>query len=81
MRNCFDKLPCDIQRRHFNAMAHKCGLGTGMEDVVEAVLAQLDPVLDGLRSGCRQASPRMSSPRSPLACAPARADFRTKKGR
>ena len=23
-------------------MAHKCGLGTDMEDVVEAVLAQLD---------------------------------------
>jgi serine/threonine-protein kinase HipA len=38
----------DIQRRHFNAMAHKCGLGIDMEDVVEEVLAQLDPVLDGL---------------------------------
>ena len=32
-------------------MAHKCGLGTDMDDVVEAVLAQLDPVLDGLAAG------------------------------
>ena len=29
-------------------MAYKCGPGTDMEDVVEAVLAQLDPVLDKL---------------------------------
>jgi len=32
-------------------MAHKCGLGTDMEDVVEAVRAQPDPVLDGLAAG------------------------------
>lgn len=38
----------DIQRRHFNAMAHRCGLGADMEDIVEDVLAQLDPVLDKL---------------------------------
>ena len=29
-------------------MAHKCGLGTDMEDVVEAVLAQLDGLAAGL---------------------------------
>ena len=36
----------DIQRRHFNTTAHKCGYGAGMEDLIEEVLAQVGPALD-----------------------------------
>lgn len=36
----------DIQRRHFNATAYRCGYGADMEDLIEEVLAQVGPALD-----------------------------------
>lgn len=38
----------DIQRRHFNAMAYKCGLGSDMEELIEEVLEQTEGVLERL---------------------------------
>ncbi|MHB8746989.1 MAG: type II toxin-antitoxin system HipA family toxin [Gammaproteobacteria bacterium] len=35
----------EIQRRHFNATAHKCGLGLDMEAIIEAVLARTPAVI------------------------------------
>jgi len=36
----------DIRRRHFNATAHKCGLGQGMEAIIEETLAQTPKVIE-----------------------------------
>lgn len=35
----------EIQRRHFNATAHKCGLGLDMEAIIEDVLARTPAVI------------------------------------
>lgn len=36
----------DIRRRHFNATAHKCGLGQDMECLIDEVLAQTPKVIE-----------------------------------
>ena len=36
----------DVGRRHFNATAHKCGLGQDMEGIIEDILARTPRVID-----------------------------------
>jgi serine/threonine-protein kinase HipA len=36
----------DIQRRHFNAMAQRCGLGADMESIISDVIETTPAVID-----------------------------------
>lgn len=38
----------DIQRRHFNDMAHKCGLGADMEPLIDELLSRTPRVLEAV---------------------------------
>lgn len=38
---------CNILRRHFNATAQRCGWGDSAQDIIEDLLARLEPAIEG----------------------------------